>query len=168
MVLHEIAARIVRGQPIGRLRVNESAAWPAKLRMLLQCAAGWYLAGNDDDAHAILDEASHDMFAARTPASVRTKLAVRYVKTLAYAPLSVALGRLEQIFQDLRGIELTGSTNKYYSLNPLMLIETTVRAVVSDEFTIGPLVRAWLDADELSIRRRIRDDLKIVLMNQGL
>jgi hypothetical protein len=90
------------------------------------------------------------------------------VKTLAYAPLSVALGRLEQIFQDLRGIELTGSTNKYYSLNPLMLIETTVRAVVSDEFTIGPLVRAWLDADELSIRRRIRDDLKIVLMNQGL
>jgi hypothetical protein len=80
----------------------------------------------------------------------------------------VALGRLEEVFRDLRGIKVTGSTNQYFSLQPLRLIETAVRAVVSEDFTVGPQVRAWLDADELVVRRRIRDELKEFLVGQGL
>jgi cellulose synthase operon protein C len=71
------------------------------------------------------------------------------------------------MFQRLVGIQVAGSTNAYYSLKPLMLVETAVRAVVSDEFALGPQARAWLDADELAVRRRIRDDLKAVLAAQG-
>jgi hypothetical protein len=63
---------------------------------------------------------------------------------------------------------VTGSTNGYYALKPLLLVETAVRAVVSDQFALGPQVRAWLHADELAVRRRIRDDLKVVLAAQGL
>jgi hypothetical protein len=80
----------------------------------------------------------------------------------------VALGRLEEVFQRLKGIDVGGSTNAYYSLQPLLLVETAVRAVVSEDFALGPEVRAWLDADELAVRRRIRDELKEVMAGQGL
>jgi len=49
-----------------------------------------------------------------------------------------------------------------------LLVETAVRAVVSDDFALGPQVRAWLDADELAVRRRIRDELKQVMSGQEL
>ncbi|MSR52493.1 MAG: hypothetical protein EXS09_04300 [Gemmataceae bacterium] len=80
----------------------------------------------------------------------------------------MALGRLEEISQLLKGITIAGSTNAYYALNPLLLVERAVRAVVSDDFAVGPQVRAWLDADELAVRRRIREEQKQMLSRQGL
>jgi hypothetical protein len=50
----------------------------------------------------------------------------------------------------------------------LRVVESAVRAVVSDEFALGPQVRSWLHADELAVRRRIRDELKDVLAAHGL
>jgi hypothetical protein len=167
-LLHDVADRVLQGQPIGRVRAARPAEWPAALRVLLHAAAGWYFAGNDDDAHKILDEARRDLFAAETTDRDRTKLALAYATTLGQAPARIALGRLEEVFQLLKGIEIEGSTNQYYTLQPLMLIEAAVRAVVSDEFAVGPQIRAWLDADEMAIRRRIRDELKAVLAAQGL
>ena len=80
----------------------------------------------------------------------------------------MALGRLEEISQRLKGITIAGSTNAYYALNPLLQVERAVRAVVSDDFAVGPQVRAWLDADELAVRRRIREERKEMLSRQGL
>ena len=167
-VLHHVAERVTQGQPLGRLRSTRSADWPVDLRCLLHVAAGWYYAGKDEQAHAILDEARRDLFAAETTTANRTALAMTYASTLAQAPARVALGRLEEIFQRLKGINVEGSTSAYYALNPLLLVERTVRAVVSDDFAVGPQVRAWLDADELAVRRRIRDELKELLSRQGL
>jgi hypothetical protein len=167
-VLHHVAERVLQGQPLGRLRATRPTEWPVALRMLLHAAAGWYYAGRDDQAYAVLDEARKDLFAPETPAQDRTKLALTYAGTLGQAPPRVALGRLEEIFLQLTGIEARGSTNDYFSLNPLLLVETAVRSVVSDDFALGPQVRAWLDADELAVRRRIRDDLKEVMARQGL
>ena len=166
MVLHVVAARMLQGQPIGRLRASRPGDWPTVLRILLQVAAGWYFAGNDDDAYAVLNKAQKDLFAPETTTAARTKLALAYVATLAQAPTGVTLGRLEEIFQTLKGIKAEGTTNEYYSLQPLILIESAVRAVVSDEFAVGLQVRAWLDADELAVRRRIRDELKEALKGQ--
>jgi hypothetical protein len=40
--------------------------------------------------------------------------------------------------------------------------------VVTDEFTLGPAVRGWLDDDEFLIRGRVHRDLAAVLREQGL
>jgi cellulose synthase operon protein C len=167
-LLDHIAEGVHRGQPLGRVRTDRPDDWPAALRVLLHAAAGWYATGRDEPAHAVLDEARRDLFAAETTPANRTALAFAYAATLGQAPVRVALGRLEEMFQRLAGIQVGGTTNAYYSLKPLLLVETAVRAVVSDEFALGPQVRAWLDADELAVRRRIRDDLKAVLAAQGL
>jgi hypothetical protein len=169
-VLHHVADRVLQGQPLDRLRTSRPADWPAALRLLLHAAAGWYYAGreNDELARRILDEARRDLFAAETTPADRTKLALAYAATLGQAPVQMALARLEEMFRDLRRISVTGSTNDYYTLQPLRIIETAVRAVVSEDFAVGPHVRAWLDADELAVRRRIRDDLKEVMARQGL
>jgi hypothetical protein len=167
-VLHHVAERVLQGQPIGRRRVTLGAEWPVALRVLLHAAAGWYYAGHDEQAHSILDEARKDLYAPETGTNDRTELALAYAATLGQAPARVALGRLEEMFQRLTGINAGGSTNEYYSLKPLILIETAVRAIVSDDFALGPQVRAWLDADELAVRRRVRDELKEVMAMQGL
>src|SRR5262245_51064265 len=167
-VLHLVAERILQGQPIAKRRVSLGAEWPTALRVLLHAAAGWYYAGRDEHAHAVLDEARKDLYAPETPTGHRTKLAVTYATTLGQAPARVALGRLEEMFQRLTGIAAGGSTNAYYSLKPLDLIETAVRAIVSDDFALGPEVRAWLDADEFTVRRRVRDELKAVMASQDL
>ncbi|HKB05726.1 MAG TPA: hypothetical protein VKD90_26135, partial [Gemmataceae bacterium] len=167
-VLHQVAERVLHGQAPDRLRAARPAEWPAALRVLLHAAAGWYYAGRDEQAHAVLDEARRDLFAPGLSAKDRTALALAYAATLGQAPVRVALGRLEEVFQRLKGIDVGGSTNAYYSLQPLLLVETAVRAVVSEDFALGPEVRAWLDADELAVRRRIRDELKDVLAGQGL
>ena len=56
-------------------------------------------------------------------------------------------------------VTATGATNRYFTLAPLALIDVAIRAVVSEEFTLGPQVRAWLDDDEYLIRRRVTRDL---------
>jgi hypothetical protein len=167
-VLHHVAERVLQGQPLGRLRATRPVDWPAALRVLLHAAAGWYYAGRGEQAYAILDEARKDLFAPETSPRDRAELALTYAGTLGQAPPRVALGRLEEIFQDLKGIAAGGSSNAYYSLNPLRIIETAVRAVVSDDFALGPEMRAWLDADEFAVRTRIRDELKEVMAGQGL
>lgn len=170
-VLHYVAERVLQGQPISRLREARVAEWPATLRVLLHAAAGWYYAGTErqaDDAHQVLDEARRDLFDPDTTPANRTELALVYATTLAQAPARIALGRLEELFQRLRGVTVGGTFNAYYSLKPLLIVEAAVRAVVSDDFALGPQVRAWLDADELAVRRRIRDELKEVLAGQGL
>jgi hypothetical protein len=39
---------------------------------------------------------------------------------------------------------------------------------VTEDFTLSPTVRAWLDADEFLIRRRIHRDMAAELHERGL
>jgi cellulose synthase operon protein C len=167
-LLQHVVERTTQGLPPARLRVAKARDWPAALRVLLHAAGGWYGSGRSEQAHAVLDEARKDLFAPGLSQSDRTALALAYATTLGQAPVRVALGRLEEMFQRLKGVSVSGTTNTHYCLRPLLLIETAVRAIVSEDFTLGPQVRAWLDADEFAVRRRIRDDLKAVLISQGL
>jgi cellulose synthase operon protein C len=167
-LLQHVVERTTQGMPPARLRVARAGDWPPALRVLLHAAGGWYGSGRGEQAHAVLDEARKDLFAPGLSQSDRTALALAYATTLGQAPVRVALGRLEEMFQRLKGVSVSGTTNTHYCLKPLVLIETAVRAIVSEDFTLGPQVRAWLDADEFAVRRRIRDDLKAVLSSQGL
>jgi hypothetical protein len=39
---------------------------------------------------------------------------------------------------------------------------------VTDDFSLGPAVRGWLDDDEFLIRRRIHRDMSSVLKSGGI
>lgn len=159
-LLQQMADRILQGQPVARFRNSKPGEWPISLRVLMHAAGGWYATGRDELAHTVLDEARKDLFSPTMSAADRTSLALAYATTLGHAPVRIALGRLEEMFQRLEGVSVGGATNTYYCLKPLMIVEAAVRAVVSEELTLGPQVRAWLDVDEFAVRRRVRDELK--------
>jgi hypothetical protein len=132
-------------------------------------AAGWFAAGDEETGTRVLDEAREALYLdpAATPRT-RTPLAVAYAEALGSAPTRVAHGRLEELFQRLGPVEVSGSTNRYFTLQPLRLVDAVVRAVVTDDFALGPAVRDWLADDEFLIRGRVHRDLAAVLREQGL
>jgi hypothetical protein len=132
-------------------------------------AVGWFAVGDEDAGNRILDDARNRLFVARTGDDRdRTELAIAYAEALGFAPPRIALGRLEEIFQLLDRVSTTGSTNRYFTLRPLQLIDTVVRSVVTEDFALGPSVRGWLDDDEFLIRRRIHRDMAAVLKQDGM
>jgi hypothetical protein len=127
-------------------------------------AIGWFAAGDEEAGFRLLDAARAALF---TPAQVdvheRTALALAYAEALGFAPGVIALGRLEELFQRLPRVTVQCSSNCYYTLHPLRLIDTVVRSVVTDEFSLGAAVRAWLDEDEFLIRQRVHRDMAAIL-----
>lgn len=123
-------------------------------------AAGWFVAGHEETGDQILTAAREQLFCNAPPdLQQRTALALAYAEALGFAPLVIALGRLGEIFQRLDRVTVHCSSNCYFTLQPLRLIDTVVRSVVTDDFTLSPAVRAWLDGDEFLIRRRIHRDM---------
>jgi hypothetical protein len=139
-------------------------------RMRLGMGIGWFIAGNEDAGTRILNEARDSLFlGAIADRRERTELAIAYAEALGFTPPRIAHGRLEEIFQRPGfEVEVKSSTNRYFTLKPLQLIDTIVRSVVTDEFTLGPAVRGWLDDDEFLIRSRIHRDLAGQLREQGM
>ncbi|HEY3789106.1 MAG TPA: hypothetical protein VGL71_09635 [Urbifossiella sp.] len=148
-------------------------AWPADSPSFppsqFGLAVGWFAVGDEEAGNRILDDARNRLFVARTGDDRdRTELAIAYAEALGFAPPRIALGRLEEIFQLLDRVSITGSTNRYFTLRPLQLIDTVVRSVVTEDFALGPAVRGWLDDDEFLIRRRIHRDMAAVLRDDGM
>ncbi|MCI0699760.1 MAG: hypothetical protein L0241_01570 [Planctomycetia bacterium] len=130
-------------------------------------AIGWFAAGDEEAGNRILNAARESLFVTKADdLRTRTRVALAYAEALGFAPAGIALGRLEEIFQRLDRLNVDSSTNRYYTLQPLRLIDTVVRSVVTDEFTLGATVRAWLDEDEFLIRRRIHREMAALLREQ--
>lgn len=135
----------------------------------LGLSIGWFTAGNEDAGWSILNEAGELLYLSQQlDINDRTRLAIAYAEALGFAPASIAHGRLGEIFERLERVKQTGSTNRWYTLKPLQLIDAVVRSVVTDEFALGQSVRNWLDDDEFLIRGRIHRDLAAVLREQGI
>ncbi len=130
----------------------------------LGLAVGWFAVGNADAGMRILDGARDRLYSRSIPDErERTAVALGYAAALGHAPTGVALGRLEELFLRLDSIDVRGAANRYFTAQPLELVDTVIRSVVSDDFAIGPGVRGWLDDDEFLIRRRINRDLSIAM-----
>lgn len=146
--------------------------WPPKAPLSpsqVGLAVGWFAAGDDEAGDAILNEAQRRLFVTREGTDPeRTELAIAYAEALGFAPPRIALGRLEQIFQSFDRVHTVGSTNLYFTLKPLQLIDAVVRSVVTEDFSLGPAVRGWMDDDEFLIRRRIHRDMAEVLRAAGI
>lgn len=127
----------------------------------LGLAVGWFAVGNEDAGNGVLNAARDRLFVTGVAdVRERTTLAIAYAAALGHAPPGIALGRLEELFLRLDAVTTHGATNRYYTPKPLELIDTVIRAVVSDDFALGPGVRGWLDDDEYLIRKRISRDLE--------
>jgi hypothetical protein len=161
------------------LKVVEDSEWRAKnaaaLRALLHVASAWYYFGRDQEAETVIKAARAELLAPlpkprdNRPAidgqllRTRTALARAYASALSQAPVEVAQRRLEELFDKLEGILDAYTTNVHYSQAQIQVVEAVVLAVVSDDFTVGPAVRRWLDDDEYLVRRRIHRDVRALV-----
>jgi hypothetical protein len=136
---------------------------PASLRALLHVAGGWFYFGRDRQAEPILQAVRGLLYREELAYREKTALACVYAGTVGQASVEVAQKRLEEVFQKLTGIRDTYTTNNYYSLSQLDVVEAVVLAVASDDFTMGTQARRWLDDDEFIVRRRIHRDMKQVM-----
>jgi hypothetical protein len=135
----------------------------------LGLAIGWFVANDEEAGNRILNAAREYLYLAATAdLQNRTAIALAYAEALGFAPVGIALGRLEELFQRLDRIAVNGSTNCYFTLQPLRLIDTVVRSVVTDEFTLSAAVRSWLDEDEYLIRCRIHSDMTAMIRENEL
>jgi hypothetical protein len=165
-LLDRLGEWVAPGGDLAAERRRRPQAWPLTLRRLLVLAGGWFYAGRDGPATEVLDEARRLLLAPVPAAEVRpyrTELACAYAAALGQAPVRLALGRVDELFQRLPGISDTQTTNTHYSLAKLRLVEAAVRAVVTDDFALGPAVRRWLDDDEYRVRRRIHRDTRALV-----
>ncbi|VTS00039.1 hypothetical protein [Tuwongella immobilis] len=151
---------ITRNLPLPQLRQQSGDLWPITLRSLLVLTTGWFAQKQDDAAMQVLDLTRELLLLNQSLEGLdQTWLAIHYVTALSQAPIRVALGRLDDLFQRLRNTQLIGTTNTHYTLPTLMFVETVVRSIVNEDFNLGPTVRRWLDEDEYRVRRRMDRDV---------
>ena len=123
-------------------------------------AIGWFALGNEDAGTGLLNDARRNLFeVGRVSEKDRGALALAYAQTLAHAPHTLAMGRLEEMFQRLDRVAVGGAASRYYALKPLEIIDAAVTAVVNQNFALDTSAMHWLAEDESRIRRRIVRDL---------
>ena len=158
--MHRLGVRDPARKLLPWLTVYKGEVEPAHHGLAIGC----FLIGHDDDAKQIIDRARDRLFVRGVKnLKTRTALARAYAAALGYAPVRVALGRYEELFLRLEAIETRGSTNRFFTRQPLALLDTIIRSVVSDEFTLSREIRDWLDTEEFRIRQRISHDLDLAL-----
>lgn len=141
---------------------------PADLLSKTQQAIGWFLLQRDDVGTLALDECRQQLYLVGGDLRERTRLALAYVNALAVAPLAIGMGRLEELFQRLGPTHTIGSTNRFFTLQPLELVDAAIRAVVGELFQRGPTLAFWREQDEFLIRLRIQRDFACLLRQHGL
>ncbi|MDW8242127.1 MAG: hypothetical protein RMJ88_02830 [Thermogemmata sp.] len=143
------------------------ADWPCRL-----AAATVGLAqGIGDPAERILDEARDRLFLPPAPPPLTsrqyTRLAWDYASTIAFLSLRRRLGRYEELFQRLRPIHLHGSTNRFWTLQPLRLVDIVIRGIVGPAYRLSPTLQQWLNLEDLRIRQRLYRDILPLLPAAG-
>jgi hypothetical protein len=175
-LLRVLAEALLRGRD---LRAVEDPEWrgqhPAALRALLHVAGSWYYFGEERQADAVLGAAAAELLTSPQKENDnvseysaqgvvrRIDLARAYAAALSHAPVDRAQAGFEDLLDKLQGIRDTWTTDSHYQLSHLLVVEAIVLAVASDEFTLGPRVRHWLDDDEYLVRRRIHEDVRALV-----
>lgn len=131
-LLHRVTEWI-HGQPgVALRRAQDDANRTNSLLLLLNVAAGWLSLGRSDLAKPMREEARIYLLSAmpdRHP-NQTSKLACRYIATLALSPIESAVKGLEELFPGVGLLGDTMTTNSHYSLVRLQIIDAVVRAVV--------------------------------------
>lgn len=131
----------------------------ALLLRRLHITGGWFYVGRDLEATSALDDARLVLLSRRLGSRDQSNLASAYVAALGHAPVRIALGRIQEVFEQVENVADQHTTNSHFSLSRLRVVEAAVLAVVNDDFALGPTVRRWLDDDEFRVRQRIHRDM---------
>ncbi len=174
--LTKLHNEVLRGQTLEQLKKKHSAKpemWGAVLQTLLNLAGGWLSYNWNDRADPILKEARNELLgtsAVKLQPKDYTELARAYVSALGHGPSESGLGFITELFRkmDEKKITNTWTTAQYYSRFHLNLVEDVIRAIISDDFALGPSGRRWLDDDEYLVRKRIHADMRRHLDKSGL
>ncbi|MFO0824840.1 MAG: hypothetical protein U0792_17265 [Gemmataceae bacterium] len=167
-LLAKLRNEVLRGASLAELRKKHSAKpemWASVLQTMLNIAAGWLTFGLHEQAAPILDEARKELLdpsAVKLGAREYTELARAYVLALGQGPSETGLTRITELFRkmDDKKITNTWTTAAYYSRFHLNLVEDVIRAIVSDDFALGPSGQKWLESDEYLVRKRIHADMR--------
>ena len=138
--------------------------------MLLLCVTGgWFYFGQNEQAAEVTGQVRRQLFEQELPPVQKTNLACAYVSAVGQASIEIALPLIEELFQsradgggqkNLAGVKDQQTTSTHFSLSQLDVVEATVLALVSDEASLSPASRRWLDEDEFLVRRRIHRDVR--------
>ena len=142
------------------------------MTLRLNLASGWFYFGNDERAHAILDEVGAFLYQEKSLRHhLRRALVRQYASALEHAPMEVAIPKLEEIFEKLSGITKgfgAGIQDNYYAYELLEIVESVVLALVSDDMTLDPKARRLMEELEFSIRKRIHRDMDQARRDSGV
>jgi cellulose synthase operon protein C len=158
-LLQQTADAVLRGQD-GNNAETLSEVSGSAMRSLLYVAAGWLHFGQESKAEPVLRAARTVLFRNELSGKEQSALASAYAAAAGQAAPDTAQKRLREVFERVENVRDSFWTNNYYSQSQLRLIEALVLAVVSDDFTLGPAARRWLDDDEYLVRRRIHKDYR--------
>ena len=136
------------------------------LRLLLCAASGWYYFGQEFEAREVADAVRGKLFANDLPPIEQRGLSCAYISAVAQAPETEALQRIEELYglrgkktRKLDNIHDNFTTSSHFSISQLDLIEESVLALVSEDFSLSAESRRWLDEDEYLVRKRIHEDV---------
>ncbi|GIW84458.1 MAG: hypothetical protein KatS3mg107_0118 [Gemmataceae bacterium] len=153
--LEELAERCEHFQP-----PETSSTWEHRLAT----ATVWAALEETDRSDPLLDAARDYLF---LPANDDSELRAREYMQAAYSYATALaflstrrLGRYEELFQRLRPLPVHGSTNRFWTLQPLRLVDIVVRGVLGDGYRLTPQVQRWLGAQDMRFRQRVVQDLQ--------
>ena len=158
--LRQFMTAFLSDKDLAGLRKKNAPGWPALLRTSCHLAAGWYATGAGGQAHLLWEEVCQDLYGSSLSGRERYGLALTYIDTLGQISLRLALARFEELWQRLQGIACHGSTNSHFTLQPLLVIDAVIRAIVQQNYVLAPNVRTWLIDDEQRVRQRIQHDFE--------
>lgn len=91
----------------------------------------------------------------------RLKVSRALAQSLAVMPPDTALSGLRRLEREqLKYITDAFNTNSHFCLSVLHFLESLALGYASEELTLGPKVRQWLEEEEYLIRRRVHRDLR--------
>jgi hypothetical protein len=176
-LLQQIGQAVLGNQPLEQAQALAGHDWQQTLRLLLHLAAGWLYFDRPEQARPILDAAHAWIVRAdkkpndpTRPIQQYVSLVCTYISAAGQAPLEEALGRIGSLLERGRMDKLpnTLTSNYYYSLLHLRIVEAVVLTLATDDFALGPAARHWLDDDEYLVRRRIHRDVRTALAGAGM
>ena len=151
-------------------QLPEPSALPVQVRpsrLKLSVASGWYCFDRHDLAVELVDGVRTELLETKMHAVQRRLLGRAYVETVAQAPIDECISRMEELFvkksKHRKDFTDEMTTMRHFSVVQLELIEATVLALVSDEFSLDDESRRWLDEDEFMVRQRIHRDVQAAM-----
>jgi hypothetical protein len=131
----------------------------------LATATVWAALEETDRSDPLLDAARDYLFLTANDDSELSareymQAACGYATALAFLSARRRLGRYEELFQRLRSLPVHGSTNRFWTLQPLRLVDIVVRGVLGDGYRLTPQLQKWLAAQDVRFRQRVVQDLQ--------